>query len=122
MKKLFALALALSMTLSLAACGSKPAATAPDANGPAGNSADPSQSAEPALDYPVQPITMMVAWPAGGGSDLLTRAISADAPDFIGVNMNVTNRDGAGGTIGFAEAVDYEIGRASCRERVYQLV
>lgn len=107
MKKLFALALALSMTLSLAACGSKPAATAPDAKGPAGNSADPSQSAEPALDYPVQPITMMVAWPAGGGSDLLTRAISADAPDFIGVNMNVTNRDGAGGTIGFAEAVDY---------------
>ncbi len=104
MKKFFAFVLALSMALSLAACGSKPAKTAPDPNP---GSAATSQPAEPAPDYPTQPITMMVAWPAGGGSDLLTRAISADAPDFIGANMNVTNRDGAGGTIGFAEAVDY---------------
>ncbi len=60
-----------------------------------------------ANDYPNQPVTIMVAWPAGGGSDLLTRAIAADFNEFVGTNANVTNREGAGGTIGFAEAVDY---------------
>ena len=58
-----------------------------------------------ANDYPNQPVTIMVAWPAGGGSDLLTRAIAADFNEFVGTNANVTNREGAGGTIGFAEAV-----------------
>lgn len=66
-----------------------------------------SATAFAAQDYPTKPVTFMVAWPAGGGSDLLTRAIAADFPEFVGVNASVTNREGAGGTIGFAEAVDY---------------
>lgn len=107
MKKMLALLLALAMVFALCACGNTAAAPAPTAEATPETAADAAPAEEKTLDYPTQPITMMVAWTAGGGSDLLTRAIAADAPEFIGVNMNVTNREGAGGTIGFAEAVDY---------------
>lgn len=107
MKKMLALLLALAMVFALCACGNTAAAPAPTAEATPEAAADAAPAEEKTLDYPTQPITMMVAWTAGGGSDLLTRAIAADAPEFIGVNMNVTNREGAGGTIGFAEAVDY---------------
>lgn len=105
MKRIFAITLTLCMMFSLAACGgSKTTDPAKDTT--------PTEDAQPSsetatLDYPTKPVTTMVAWPAGGGSDLLTRAIAADFSTFAGQNMNVTNRDGAGGTIGFAEAVDY---------------
>ncbi|SFP37460.1 Tripartite-type tricarboxylate transporter, receptor component TctC [Oscillibacter sp. PC13] len=101
MKRLFAIALTLCMMFSLVACGGN-ASTEKPAEDP-----KPAEEAD-TFDYPTKPVTMMVAWPAGGGSDLLTRAIAADFPTYAGQNMNVTNRDGAGGTIGFAEAVDYE--------------
>ena len=104
---MLALLLALAMVFALCACGNTAAAPAPTAEATPEAAADAAPAEEKTLDYPTQPITMMVAWTAGGGSDLLTRAIAADAPEFIGVNMNVTNREGAGGTIGFAEAVDY---------------
>lgn len=107
MKKTLALILALSMIFALCACGSKPASSAPT-EAPAATAAEPAAVEEKTLDYPTKPITVMVAWPAGGSADILTRAIAADSPEFIGVNMNVTNREGAGGTIGFAEAKDYE--------------
>lgn len=111
MKKTIAILLALCMITALCACGkTAPApAEAPAApvEAPAAPAEEPAAVEEPKLDYPTQPITMMVAWTAGGGSDLLTRAIAADFPEFVGANANVMNREGAGGTVGFAEAVDY---------------
>lgn len=113
MKKAFALLLTFAMLLSLAACGSPSAApsssiAAPDApSESAAVESAPADSSGKPDGYPVNPITLMVAWTAGGGSDLLSRSLAADSKEFIGVNMNVTNREGAGGTIGFAEAVDY---------------
>lgn len=53
--------------------------------------------------FPSQPITMIVPWPAGGGSDIAMRLVADAAGKRMGVPMVVVNRPGAGGTIGLKE-------------------
>jgi tripartite-type tricarboxylate transporter receptor subunit TctC len=53
--------------------------------------------------YPSGPITLIVAWPAGGGSDVSMRLLADAASKKIGVPVVVLNRPGAGGAIGHRE-------------------
>lgn len=55
--------------------------------------------------YPEQPIRMIVAYAAGGGTDIAARAIAPFIAKYLGNNANVVvmNRPGAGGAIGFTE-------------------
>ncbi len=53
--------------------------------------------------FPVQPITMIVPWPPGGGSDIAMRLVSEAASKRMGQPMVVVNKPGAGGTIGLRE-------------------
>ncbi|HYG55743.1 MAG TPA: tripartite tricarboxylate transporter substrate-binding protein, partial [Burkholderiales bacterium] len=54
--------------------------------------------------YPERPITMIVAYSAGGGTDLVARAIAPFIEKYLGNNAKIVvmNRPGAGGEIGFA--------------------
>nr|WP_319473642.1 tripartite tricarboxylate transporter substrate binding protein [uncultured Sphaerochaeta sp.] len=52
--------------------------------------------------YPTKPITITIPVSAGGGTDLLVRAMSAPLKDILGETVNVVNKPGAGGAIGFA--------------------
>ncbi len=54
--------------------------------------------------WPARPLRMVVPFPAGGGTDLVGRAIAAKLADGLGQPVVVENRPGAGGTIG-ADAV-----------------
>ena len=56
-----------------------------------------------AADYPNRPIKFIVPWSAGGSSDAMSRALSAVAKDHLGVELNIVNRTGAGGTIAATE-------------------
>ena len=53
-----------------------------------------------AQGYPERPISLIVPWPAGGGTDIAMRALA----DVLGRQLNsrvvVENKPGAGGTIG----------------------
>ena len=60
--------------------------------------------ASQAQTYPDKPIRMVVPFSAGGGSDLVARAIAAPLSKLMGQQVIVENRAGAGGTIG-ADAV-----------------
>jgi tripartite-type tricarboxylate transporter receptor subunit TctC len=53
--------------------------------------------------YPEQPISMIVAYAPGGGTDLVARAIAPFIEKFLGegARILVVNRPGAGGEIGF---------------------
>lgn len=55
--------------------------------------------------YPEQPIKMVVAYSAGGGTDIVARLLAQTMQKYLGANASVVvvNRPGAGGAIGFAE-------------------
>lgn len=55
--------------------------------------------------FPSKPITIVVPWAAGGGNDLMTRALQPIIEKLAGVSVLVVNRVGAGATIGFGEVM-----------------
>jgi len=54
--------------------------------------------------YPERPITLIVAYPPGGGTDLVARALAPFMEKYLGAGARivVVNRSGAGGEVGFA--------------------
>lgn len=50
--------------------------------------------------YPDRPITMIVPWAAGGGTDTVARILAAGLEKEIGQPVNVVNRTGGGGITG----------------------
>lgn len=56
-----------------------------------------------AADYPEENIEIIVPYSAGGGGDTVARIISDALSDELDANINVVNRDGAGGEIGISE-------------------
>lgn len=59
-------------------------------------------SAASAQTYPAGPIRIVVPFPPGGGTDILSRAVAQKLNEAWGVSVLVDNRGGANGTIGAA--------------------
>lgn len=57
-----------------------------------------------AAAYPARPITLVVTFPPGGGTDMLARRLAASMEQTFGQSVVVENRAGASGNIG-AQAV-----------------
>src|SRR2546428_14086260 len=55
-----------------------------------------------AQDWPARPLTMVVAFPAGGSDDILARMLAPRPAEFLGQPVNVENIAGAGGMTGTA--------------------
>jgi len=55
-------------------------------------------------DYPERQITMIVCFPAGGGTDIAARIVNVPLGDALGKPVIIENRGGAGGSIGTATA------------------
>ena len=60
----------------------------------------PAPTTASAQVYPVRPIRMIIAFPAGGGSDIVGRALAQQLAELLGEPVVVDNRGGAGGIIG----------------------
>jgi len=50
--------------------------------------------------YPSRPITIIVPWAAGGGTDLVARALATVLQKELGQPVQVVNRTGGGGVVG----------------------
>ena len=50
--------------------------------------------------WPTKPVTLIVPFPAGGGTDAFARPLSAQFARLTGKQLIVDNRGGAGGTLG----------------------
>jgi tripartite-type tricarboxylate transporter receptor subunit TctC len=53
--------------------------------------------------YPTKSITVWVGFPAGGGTDILTRALAESAEKLLGQKIVVVNKPGASGTVATTE-------------------
>jgi tripartite-type tricarboxylate transporter receptor subunit TctC len=82
----------------------------------------------PALaEYPERPITMLVPWAAGGGTDAVARMLAQEMQTALGQTVNVVNREGAGGIVGHTAMVDadadgYTIGLATAEITTYAAI
>jgi tripartite-type tricarboxylate transporter receptor subunit TctC len=50
--------------------------------------------------WPAKPVTLVVPFPAGGGTDAFARPLSAQFAKVAGQSLVIDNRGGAGGTLG----------------------
>jgi len=53
-----------------------------------------------AQNFPVKPIILICPWPAGGSTDQHLRAFAQIAAKYVGQNIVIENRPGAGGMLG----------------------
>src|SRR5947207_12411943 len=53
--------------------------------------------------YPARPVTVIVPWGAGGGTDATARIVATLLEKELGQPFNVVNRTGGSGAVGHAE-------------------
>jgi len=94
----------LALALVAGACGGTTPAASPSAPGTA---AVATATATPRDDYPTRPITFVVGFGAGGGADVMARALAEAAKTTLPQPVVIENRAGAGG----ATASAYVAGR-----------
>lgn len=59
-----------------------------------------------AADWPTRPITLIVPWAPGGGTDAVGRALARVLSEDLGVPVPVVNRPGGSGTVGHMQIRD----------------
>ena len=102
-KRILALLLVLILVATFVACGNNAPAPTPAPNTPAPTDTTPEPEPEPTLDFPTRPVEAVVPWAAGGGGDLVFRALAEVFQYHAGQPMVVRNVEGAGGAVGTAE-------------------
>lgn len=107
MKKLVSLLMAISMALTLCACGGNSSST-PAPSKEEAPSQNPSAAAETPADtsWPESAINLVVPASAGGGTDSNARVVAKYLTEELGVPVNVTNIKGASGVTGCTEVVN----------------
>lgn len=98
MKKLLSVFMLLGLILLLAACSGGASGNSSDDNG--GNGGSDSESAE---GFPDKPINVIVSYSAGGGTDTGARILIPYVEEELGVDMNIINKPGGGGWVGWTE-------------------
>ena len=65
-------------------------------------------AAQGAAGWPTKPVTIIVPFPAGGGTDAFARPLSATLTRQLGKQILIDNKGGAGGTLGAGIAANPE--------------
>lgn len=107
MKKILALLLALCMVFALCACGQKAPA---ESQAPA-ESETPAESEAPAETTgwaPDGPVTLIVAYKAGNGTDVTARILAQYAEKYVGQTIVIENVDGGSGSLGWSQLAESE--------------
>ncbi|MBO4948193.1 MAG: tripartite tricarboxylate transporter substrate binding protein [Peptococcaceae bacterium] len=95
MKKKIALLLIASMMFMLCACG--------------GGNKDANQGGQSGEAWkPDGPVTMIVSYKAGNGTDLTARILAQHAEKYIGQTIVIENVDGGSGSIGWSKLAEAE--------------
>ena len=110
MKKYLALILALCMVFALCACGSNASAPAasPAADATDAPAAEESTAPETTGWAPDGPVTMIVSYKAGNGTDVTARILAKYAEKYVGQTIVIENVDGGSGSIGWSQLAESE--------------
>ncbi len=106
MKKIIALTLSLVMMATLVACGG---AEDPTTAAPTTKAADQTTEAATtpaALKFPERDLKAMIGYGAGGGTDLVMRALFVPAEKILGKSITVENTAGASGSTSWLAACE----------------
>jgi len=109
LKKIFLLFIILTLaTFMIAGCGG--AVEEPKENVQQEQSEAEKQEATPSEDtsYPDKPITVTISYSAGGGTDTGARILLPYVEEILGVPVNVVNRPGGGGWVGWTYLLNQE--------------
>ncbi len=87
MKKALLLLLSLVLVLSVTACGNK----------------DTTGGQTDVENYPTKPVEIIVAYKAGGGTDVGARILASEAEKNFGKPLVIINREGSDGELGYTE-------------------
>lgn len=85
-------------------------------------------AAVPALaEYPERPVTIIVPWGAGGGTDTIIRLFSVGFEEAMGQPINVVNRTGGSGVVGHsaianASADGYTLGACTSEITYFETI
>ncbi|MFD2924892.1 tripartite tricarboxylate transporter substrate binding protein [Halobacillus naozhouensis] len=99
LKKLFSMFAIFGLILVLAACGGGSSASSGDGGSSEGSGAE---------GYPNKPIDIIVAYAAGGGTDTGARILKPYLEEELGVTVNIVNKPGGGGWVGWTELANAE--------------
>ena len=101
--KLRLFALAMTLAVALAGCGSN-VASADEDDQQAGNEAESTQG----IDWPQKAVTVVVPASAGGDTDSYARIFGQYLEQELGESVVISNVGGAGGTVGTRQVKDAE--------------
>ena len=104
MKKILALLLSLVMVFALCACGDKAAEEPAEEVSAEEVPAEEAPAEETAAEgwAPNGPVTMIVAYKAGSGTDTTARILTKYAEKYVGQTIVVENVEGGSGSIGWS--------------------
>ena len=107
MKKAIALIMIVLLVVELGACAAPaPAAPAPaPAPGAAPAAPAPTPTPSPHANWPTGPITIIVNFGPGGGTDLTTRTLAGEMERILGVPIIVDNVTGGDGSVGLSRVM-----------------
>ncbi len=101
MQKYLALILALCMVFALCACGSQTETEVPAEDAAEAPAEDAAVSTEGWA--PDGPVTMIVSYAAGNGTDVTARILAQYAEKYVGQTIVIENVDGGSGSIGWSQ-------------------
>lgn len=107
-KSLLALILALAMIVPMFGCNNAETpnnSAATESSAPENSDSGNEENSAPE-GYPDGPITTLVGYTAGGGSDLAQRTFNEFLSPLLGVPLTVSNLPGGGATVAVAELVN----------------
>ncbi len=103
MKKAFSLFLALCMVFALCACGQTEAPAQPETPAEPQTETPAEAPAETTGWAPNGPVTMIVAYKAGNGTDVTARILAQYAEKYVGQTIVIENVDGGSGSLGWSQ-------------------
>lgn len=99
-KNLFVLCMAVLMVLSTVACGGQENTSEPSSTGSESSNEVAPIPDEADIEWPTQPIEMIVPYSAGGDTDTWGRVWAQALTEELGVSVVVTNMSGSSGSVG----------------------